>query len=366
MDVFFDESGYTGNNLLDVDQPTFVAAALAIDYDRATAVVSESRERFGLAPSELKGSKLCRYPKGRQATTWILDQIADYQRTFVIDKRYALAGKFYEYAFEPCFSSCNSLFYAIGFHYFISNWIHCESIVGNSPVQNVLEYFATMMREPSHATLERVLSGLGEIDPSSPTFLIKEFTTSHRQALINEIDRVATSEFIASWSLELSMTSLHWLLASLGEEYDQLSVYCDESKPLESSKWFFNNFVGRSDKHYMPVFGDKTPSYVYNLAKPINFVDSASTAGVQLADVVASSLAYSLKRPDEPWANECADRLLAQSRTISPDLTWLDFDDKRVMMNAVTLIELVARSKRDEELCDGMEEFLLATRTSLM
>ena len=70
------------------------------------------------------------------------------------------------------------------------------------------------------------------------------------------------------------MTALHWLLASCGEEFEVLEVYCDESKPIQEGHDFFDVFIGRKDKLYLR-FGDKpSPSFIYNLAGPINLVDS--------------------------------------------------------------------------------------------
>ena len=67
-------------------------------------------------------------------------------------------------------------------------------------------------------------------------------------------------------------------------------MYCDESKPIQEGLDFFDVFIGREDKPYLR-FGDKpTSSFIYNLAGPINLVDSKASPGVQIADLLSSSL----------------------------------------------------------------------------
>ena len=94
------------------------------------------------------------------------------------------------------------------------------------------------------------------------------------------------------------MTALHWLLASWGEQFEVLDVYCDNSKPIEAGEEFFRAFVGREDKAYIRLGSRPTPSVIYNLAGPINLVDSRESPGIQIADVLSSSLAYALNHPD--------------------------------------------------------------------
>jgi uncharacterized protein DUF3800 len=62
MDVFLDESGYTGPDLMNRDQPVFVLASTVIGHGEASTIL---RECFGNAQKELKYTKLSRSRHGR-------------------------------------------------------------------------------------------------------------------------------------------------------------------------------------------------------------------------------------------------------------------------------------------------------------
>ena len=56
--IYFDESGFTGNNLLNLNQPAFVYASVAIDPQNASHLHSELVSRFQLQGKEMKGKNL--------------------------------------------------------------------------------------------------------------------------------------------------------------------------------------------------------------------------------------------------------------------------------------------------------------------
>ena len=130
-----------------------------------------------------------------------------------------------------------------------------------------------MMRSMNPDKLDSVLSPLDRLDQSDPIGMVLAFALCHQSRIKREIDVVRESGSIGNWPLELSLTALHWLIASYGEEFEALEVYCDESKPIQEGLDFFDVFIGRKDKLYLR-FGDKPhPSFAYNLAGPVNLVD---------------------------------------------------------------------------------------------
>jgi hypothetical protein len=95
--VFCDESGFSGNNLLDQEQPYFVYSAVAADPGSAYEFVSKLVCDFHVQGGELKGSRLLRYNKGRQAIGEVLNRYGDSFRVAVHHKRFALASQLFEY-----------------------------------------------------------------------------------------------------------------------------------------------------------------------------------------------------------------------------------------------------------------------------
>jgi hypothetical protein len=113
--VYFDESGFTGNNLLHPDQMFFAYASVATDDDEARAFVESLSAKYGIQGGELKGSNLTRFNRGRKAIDDIFMHFETRLKVSISNKKFALACKFHEYIFEPCFSSISSIFYHVGF-----------------------------------------------------------------------------------------------------------------------------------------------------------------------------------------------------------------------------------------------------------
>ena len=362
--LYFDEAGFTGNNLLDPEQPAFVYAGVAMDKEHAAQLHSDTLSRFRINAQELKGANLLKKRKGRRAISWLLAETSRYSYVMVANKEYALAGKFFEHIFEPALSERNSLFYAIGFHRFIATLLYMCNRAADPDVGSTLRNFADMMRSMNPDQLDAVLAPLDQFDQSDPIGMVLAFALCHQSSIKHEIKVMRDSGSLANWSLELSMTALHWLLASCGEEFEVLEVYCDESKPIQEGLDFFDVFIGREDKLYLR-FGDKpNPSFIYNLASPINLVDSKTSPGVQIADVLASSLSYAKRNPDEAIAEEWIDILKdVPANQIIPEMDDVDLTKEHVFINSMVLRELVDRSVRGQNLFEGMDDFVLSVQT---
>ncbi len=359
--LYFDEAGFTGNNLLDPEQPAFVYAGVAMDKEYAAQLHSDALSRFGIDAQELKGANLLKNSKGRRAISWLLAESSRYSYVMVANKEYALAGKFFEHIFEPALAERNSLFYAIGFHRFIATLLYMCNRAADPNVGSTLRNFADMMRSMNPDQLDAVLAPLDQFDQSDPIGMVLAFALCHQSRIKHDIEVMKDSGSLANWSLELSMTALHWLLASCGEEFEVLEVYCDESKPIQEGLDFFDVFIGREDKFYLR-FGDKpNPSFIYNLAGPINLVDSKTSPGVQIADVLASSLSYAKRNPDEAISEEWIAILKdVPANQVIPERDDVDLTKEHVYINSMVLRELVDRSVRGKNLFEGMDDFVLS------
>ena len=110
-EIYCDEAGFTGNNLLIPDQPFFVFSSVAIELDEARDAVRQAIRDYRLQGNELKGNRVANSHNMRDAAMWLIENYASRSRIFISEKRYALAAKFFEYVFEPILSSHSSLFY---------------------------------------------------------------------------------------------------------------------------------------------------------------------------------------------------------------------------------------------------------------
>ncbi|MBI2853022.1 MAG: DUF3800 domain-containing protein [Chloroflexi bacterium] len=363
-EVFFDESGFTGNNLLSRDQPAFVYASVAIDPDQASRLLSEMSRRFRLQGNELKGTNLIGHKRGQEAIYWLLKQCEGISCIAVSNKKLALAGKFYEYIFEPILAPINSFFYAAEFHLFIANLLYVLFEARDKHAEEIMSEFETLMRTKDTSRLEQLLTPLDRgVRLDDPLGKILTFTLCHRQRITQEIQDLAKIEGLSNWVLELTTTSLFWLLSFWGERFGVLEVYCDKSKPIEINRQLFDAMIGRKDRIYMKLGRSKEVALTYNLSAPVVLTDSIQSPGIQMADILASSVAYAFKNPDDGPSKQLL--YLAKDMLggpcILPDVKTLDLRAKGPFINSLILHELVDRTIRGASLLVDWEEFLVVS-----
>jgi hypothetical protein len=367
--IYFDESGFTGNNLLSRDQPVFVYAGVAIDPPHASLLRNEMISRFGIKSSELKGKNLVRSEKGRQAISWLLSQCKDVVCVSIADKNYALAGKFFEYIFEPVLKPQNSLFYAVGFHRYIANLLYVMVQARRRRAEDVLNNFEMLMRTRTSGFLEPLFApqGLG-VEFREPLDLILTFGLCHREIIQQELRGLSEIEGISRWVLELTTTCLFWILSYWSERFDSMEVYCDKSKPLDADRSVFDVMVGREDKIYMKLGSQPEHALTYNLAKPIELIDSRHSPGIQIADVITTSVAFALKNPEAIVSKEWLELTEGMTSTscILPDPNEIDLQKRKPFVNSMILYELVDRSIKGTSLFTDMDKFIAGSARAFL
>ncbi len=362
--IYCDEAGFTGNNLLDTDQPFFAFATIAINSGEATAVVERAIKDYGINGKELKGKDLLQFNRGRQVISYVLEACAQQSLISAWHKRYSLAGKFFEHLIEPVIADQNSLFYSVGLHRFISNILYFESVMDEKKAEATLKAFQALIRAKASDALPSLFpdTSLGETYYSVLQD-IQAFVVIHRDTIARDIASVSGDHPLYRWLLDLSTSALFALLTTWGERFESLIVYCDESKPLMQLREVLDVMVGRTDKAQV-YFEGKRQSIIFNLLEPVHFVPSKDYAGVQLADVLSTTLAYCLRYPNEKVSSKWMERLEPQVSEFSvfPDVDLLDLRDEKPFVNALLLRELVDRSAKGRDLFEGIPDFIAAAQ----
>jgi hypothetical protein len=363
--IFCDEAGFTGNNLLDKQQHAFVYAGLAIKPENAQELVAATIKDFRLQGTELKGTRLLKTDAGRAAIMSILNSCIPDARWVVHHKTYALACKMFEYIFEPPLANQNSMYYAAGFHRFISSLLFGFFQGKDAIAEDLFRDFANWARNGGTVALERIFPAgnlLVQID-GNPMQSIATFAMLHRASIEEELRDTHQNPGVPNWILDLTSTSIYSVLCAWGELYDQLDVYVDRSKPLESETDIMHAMVDRTEKARLRLFG-KERAYSFNLTALPTFVNSKDHPGVQLADVIASALASAFQAR---WRDQSTPELDAWVTTarpsilpdcILPDLRHANPQTQEGFVGAMLLRELVQRSLHQEDLFGGIPEFI--------
>lgn len=230
--IYFDESGYTGNNLLHPQQKFFSYASMATDEAEAMQYVEALIYKYGIQGGELKGSRLVRSNRGRKAIDEIIGHFGSRIKLSVSDKKFALACKLHEYIFEPCYSGINSIPCRTDFHRFMANILYVEFVARGAGAEDIFHEFEEVMRSKDLSRLDWIFSNSEHADNSSIICLIREFA----QARVDDIQAELVSLMDSGggkWILDLTNAALFTFLSCWGTEFDGLTAVCDYSRPLQ-------------------------------------------------------------------------------------------------------------------------------------
>ena len=353
--IYFDESGFTGDNLLNKNQTVFSYGSVATSDDEARDFVRYLQRKYNIQNGELKGRMLVNSTSGKKAVNELLETFKGRIKASIHNKKYALAGKLFEYAFEPLIKDNNVIFYNINFHKFISNYVYMEFILRESGAEELFEDFEAVMRGNKPIENSAIFSPTNK-NPSPMMEKITEFLILNSPFIKDKLDALHGPGY-KKWILDLTNTSLHGLLAHWGQKFHQIDAYCDSSKPIEENQELYNDMIGREDKLFTHISGKSHP-LTFNLKREINFVDSKIVHGVQIADVVAAVTAYICEQGNnEQYAvkwRDCLEEYVIYG-SVFPDFEHIDLNIPEVQLNALVMFELVERSRAKVNLTERME-----------
>ncbi|AFZ33556.1 MULTISPECIES: DUF3800 domain-containing protein [Cyanophyceae] len=359
QEIYCDEAGFTGNNLMDKQQPYFAYASVAINEDEAKECVDKVTKDCQLEGNELKGKNLLRHDRGRKAIEHILSRLNNRIKVAVFHKKFNLACKFFEYIFEPVLAKKSSLFYRIKFHRFISNILYVHFEGQDKYAEEIFKDFQKLIPELDSEENCYLFdsSSTPEISPILDT--IKTFCLYNKNKINREIDSLRSTG-TDKWVLELSTTALYSLLIEWGQEFYQLKVFCDASKPLQSDQSLFNNMIGNEDKNFIDFFQRGEQPITFNLSQDIQFIESKTSPGIQIADIAAAACAFSFKEGLTEKTKNLIDYIpsILGGNSVIPELEYIDVNKVDAQVNCLVLMELVERSVNQQSLLDRIEDFL--------
>ena len=356
--IYGDEAGFTGNNLLDPQQPIFAYATVAIDPQGAAELVAKTIRDFRIAAPELKGKRLITSNPGRKAIASVLEACLDRGLVAAYHKRYTLASKFFEHIFEPVLADQKSIFYGCGFHRFISGIIYLEALTDSERAQLALDRFQQLMRERDPDYVDALFPLLGlKVDTSAVLSDIETFAVCHRDKIADDVAAYGVDNSLSRWMLDVSVGALWNLLQTWGERFDSLTVCCDESNPLFENRAHFDVMIGRTDKKYMRFEGKLQP-LIFNLSGPLQFGSSHQHAGIQIADLFATTATHVLRNGESGGLSRLKELIVPAIHIgVFPDTDSLNLQSPQAFANWLVLRELVERSLRHHDLFDGIPEF---------
>ena len=360
--LYCDESGFTGPDLLNKDQPFFSYGSVLIDPVEASELVSKARQDFWLQGNELKGSRMLDSSPGRKAARYLFEKLASRSITTVLDKRFSLAGKLYEYIFDPVVEG-NSALYNVGFHKCVTNLLYEQFTSKNPHIVDLLTKFQQSVRDRDFTGLVAALNdGKPSTEASHLAQQLGQFCLE-QQKLIEEEFEDSGNEVVDKWGLDLSSTAATSILRLWAERDTEIHAVLDDSKPLTAwalaiEKIFPVQPGPQVEGKYYTVEG-RRHRMNFSLAEPIRFASSKVTPGLQLADVMAAFISNLLTNPADGSSRELLKEATKHnaidSGSVFPDHRYVDTNDPTAKLNLALLPEIFAASTRGELIADAIQ-----------
>jgi hypothetical protein len=363
QNIYFDESGFTGNNLLSSEQAYFTYASVASSDNEAKEIVEYLVYQYKLQGRELKGGNLVKTERGRKAIEDVLCYYSGRIKIFTSEKKFALAGKLYEYIFEPAIAEINAVFYQIGLHRYIANALHREWTTNASGAEAIFSEFERLMREMQEDSLPKLFAASEGSEYSKILAQISEFAQYRADDIREELASLAGTD-TGKWVLELTTTSLFRLLAYWGQKHECIDAICDKSGPLRDNQDIFHSMIGNTQNLSMNLNGQVHPiSFI--LIGPLRLEDSLTTHGIQIADAIAAAANYVYSGAEDEFGLRWRDILLKPGIAMGPlpEEHWRMEDRINTRICGLVLDELHARAVSGRDHVDGMIEFV---RTSIL
>lgn len=163
--LYFDESGFTGHNLLDAAQPIFVLASSDIKGDVAREILDRSFPRY--RGSEFKFSNLWRsnHKGGLVEFGNSFKSLDHHTFIWMIDKRFCVLTKIVDFLIEPYITDTGFDFYADGFCWKYANYIHfgLTQFAPPETLDRLLNAYQSFSRNPSRDALRTLQSRLSKL-----------------------------------------------------------------------------------------------------------------------------------------------------------------------------------------------------------
>lgn len=284
MECFrIDESGYTGFDLLNREQPFQGATAIAISEEDAARLIKEHFPK--LQAAELKYRALARRPANHPRLLSLQkDILGNYKCvTYLCDKRYLLVLMFLDYAVEPFYYERGMNFYENGQNYAMGSLLYMAgpALLGKDAFVALLAAFQRAVKEKSAEALENLVSAAR--------------ATNWRQLpqalgpLAQHAPECLKAITVPSVSTDAAFVVLQALVSRMEEMAEgAYRIEHDQSKNLLT----YHELLQRYIRHDQAILFRQ--SEIARIKFPLKLasvtqVDSRASSAVQLADIMIGS-----------------------------------------------------------------------------
>jgi hypothetical protein len=359
--VYCAESGFSGPNLYHDNIAYFVYAGVAIEPDEAEAVLARLKGYYKRFQGEVKFSSLVKKDEGLGALDWLLKEYGEKAKVWFAHKKFATAGKFFEYVIEPIVTDLSQFFYFHDFHRFVANILYVGMLAQERRADELLSDLQHMVKERNTTGLKRLLgTNATTEEPHEALDNIAAIAVGYRDIVLEELGSIAAMGNPGVWMMDLTVAACITIARAHAEEHDSITIYCDDSKPLKEG---LDTVARLASADLSPVLAPMgwNSGEPAKFAGPITLVKaSEKMAGVQIADLFAGMarevLTNETGNPANRWRDAVWKEVILQNH-VKPEPRYIDPSRAMTRVNGRVLAELAWRARAGENPIEGMIAF---------
>jgi len=293
--IAFDESGNTGQNLLDLNQPFFVLASVNFSNKELKDLI----KIFDSKAQELHFKALKKYSKSQKQILELCNhELISYQtvKFYAVDKKVALISHLVDRFIEPVLYKLGKNIYQDRSTLVITNILYTffEKTWDKGIVERYYKSFQNFMRNPSDDSIEDFYS--------TNLILYASIVDKEDQAdflMLIHGSRQIKKEIIQSvepYTIDLTFPTFNVLTQKWYEELNStFEIIHDDAKAIEFWKTMIEYLANPDKMEEKEVgYGANKVNYPKKYTK-IELVNSKDYKQVQIADLLASSICFALK-----------------------------------------------------------------------
>lgn len=293
--VYFDEAGNTGPDLLDKNQPVFVLAANSFDDEKADDLIKQLAIQNG---QEAKFKNLKSSERGKRKILTLLNEVIadkDKVKVTIYHKKYMAMGLLLDFLVEPLYAELKRNFAANKRNMWTTNtfFYMLDLFYGAGNLDNLLTKFINLVKETNQATITDFYSTVRNI-VNSPLDVRNQLDFSW--ILGSESDVEGHLKFLNKNKLDpvqsgIFTHALYWESDFKGP----FNIIHDESNNLEQSLDYFNRFTDQTSIPTKVGTDDRIITLPLKVKK-VSIKNSKLVPQIQVSDIIAGATAYYLKQ----------------------------------------------------------------------
>jgi len=312
IDIFLDESGYTGDDLLNGDQPIFTLASTILSDEEARDMFA--RHFPGAAARELKHSTLASRPRGQRCIVDFIEAVTrkDVVAVEIWHKEFTLMTTMVDSWIEESTRLHGINLYERGGNIGLSNLLYISfmSLLPYQQFRTHLARYQAMMRERTEAAYERFWGELRRLfdiaDHTLRDTLIWLFGAEHDLGFAHL--RSMPERVLNVTPSSLLVLAKHWK-QKLGRE---MVFVHDKSRDLAREAWLWELILSPGVPATRVGYDRRSIDFPLGV-KTIRFEDSQEHPALQAADLVAGAMSVVARNTIDPTYRPGYAQLLRQT-----------------------------------------------------